>query len=273
MGSTKTSGSTQATQQQSTQYTPTAEETELNKLQLEQARASQQGQIDVQKSGLYLANALLKGQALPGYLSGLPGGLDEQAISGISDRAIKDIQPYMQSAGLLDSGVNAAISARTSADIRNQAAQFNINNLMQLLNLGVGGQAQVQAPITTGANALGSRLSALAGSTTTGTTSGTQVGRTRYDFFTSPFTLGAQQAAGQAAAGACWVASELFGGWDMPKTVAARFYVNFIAPKWFKKLYIKFGKQFASWIKNKPMIKAMIKPIFEVFAKIGGYNG
>ena len=173
MGSTKTVTQSSGQQSGSTQYTPTAEETELNKLGLEQARASQSGQIDLQKQGLYLGNQLLQGKELPGYLQGLPGGIDEKTISGISDRAIKDIQPYMQSAGLLDSGVNAAISARTSADIRNQSAQFNINNLMQLLNQGLGGQAQVQQPISMGSSALGGRLGALAGTTSTGNYSGT----------------------------------------------------------------------------------------------------
>lgn len=201
MGSSKGSSNSGGSQQSTTTYTPTPEETELNKLQLEQARASQSGQIDVQKSGLDLANALLKGMPLPGYLNSLPGGIDDATVSSIADRSIKDIQPYFQSAGLLDSGVNAAISARTSADVRNQAAQFNVNNLMQLLNLGVGGQAQVQQPITTGAAALGSRLGALAGSSTNGSYNGfsntratqplsqtfAQLGQ-GFNSFVSPFT-------------------------------------------------------------------------------------
>jgi len=171
MGSTKI-GTTDSSSKQSssTQYTPTPEQTELDKLQLEQARASQAGQIDIQKQGLFLGSQLLQGKDLPGYLQGLPGGIDEDTVNSIAQSAMRDIQPGMQKAGLLDSGINASISARTSADIRTQAKQFNIQNLMQLLNQGLGGQAQVQAPIQTGAASLGGRLGALAGTSSTGQT-------------------------------------------------------------------------------------------------------
>jgi hypothetical protein len=67
----------------------------------------------------------------------------------------------------------------------------------------------------------------------------------------------------------CWVAAELFGGWYEPKTVMARFYVNFISPSWFKKIYLKYGERFAEFIKNKPILKKMIKPLFERFAEMG----
>lgn len=71
----------------------------------------------------------------------------------------------------------------------------------------------------------------------------------------------------------CWVASEIYGGWFKPKTVAARYYVANEAPSWFRNAYIKHGKQFAEFIKDKPVIKAIIKPLFDFFAKKGGYNG
>lgn len=169
MGSQKTGTSDSAgNQTSSTSYTPTAEQTELDKLQLEQARATQAGQIQMQQSGLALGNQLLNGQALPGYLGRLPGGISEDVTQGIVNSALRDIQPQMQRSGLLDSGVNASVSARTSGDIRTQAEQFNLQNLMQLLNLGVGGQAQIQAPIQSNASMLGARLAGLAGSTTSG---------------------------------------------------------------------------------------------------------
>lgn len=72
--------------------------------------------------------------------------------------------------GLLDSGVNAAVSGRTSGDIRRQAAEYNIGNLQNLLNLALSGQAQVQQPIVGMSGILNQRLAGL-GSTTSNYTS------------------------------------------------------------------------------------------------------
>lgn len=78
--------------------------------------------------------------------------------------------------------------------------------------------------------------------------------------------LGSLLSAGGAAFG-CWVASEIFGGWFHPMTVKARYYVNNQAPSWFKEFYLKYGERIAKFISDKPMLKAMIKPLFVYFAK------
>lgn len=75
------------------------------------------------------------------------------------------------------------------------------------------------------------------------------------------------------AAAICWVASELYGGWFKPQTVAARYYVVNEAPSWFRNAYIKYGERIAAFIKDKPVIKSIIKPLFDFFAKKGGYRG
>ncbi len=78
---------------------------------------------------------------------------------------------------------------------------------------------------------------------------------------------------GQAALMAammCWVASEVFGGWYHPKTVMARYWVNFKAPKWFKAFYLKYGERIALFIKDKPILKGALRPLFECFAYLGG---
>lgn len=64
----------------------------------------------------------------------------------------------------------------------------------------------------------------------------------------------------------CWVASEIFGGWFEPKTVAARFYVNNLGPKFFLSFYLKHGEAFARRLKGRKLIKLLIRPIFEYFA-------
>jgi len=197
MGGERTKTQTSGTQQQSAQYTPTAEETELNKLDLANRRELNPQLLDVQKQGLEVSSQLLRGQALPGYLQGLPGGISPQVTQSLVDRSIRDIQPNMQLSGLLDSGVNASISARSSADIRNQSEQFNLQNLMQLLNVGVGGQAQVQAPIEGFGAQLSNRLSGLRNISQSG--SGSSISNTNV-FTKTNMMNDMMKAGGQAAA-------------------------------------------------------------------------
>jgi len=64
----------------------------------------------------------------------------------------------------------------------------------------------------------------------------------------------------------CWVASEIFGGWSMPKTMRARYYIINQSPSWFRNLYAKYGERFAKFISNKPIFKFILKPLFEYFA-------
>jgi len=85
-------------------------------------------------------------------------------------------------------------------------------------------------------------------------------------------------AAGGAASGGfseggafgCWVAKEIFGSWEHPKTIAARHFIQNSAPKWFKNFYMKYGERIAKFISNKPIIKLILRPLFETFALIGG---
>ena len=75
-------------------------------------------------------------------------------------------------------------------------------------------------------------------------------------------------AAGAATSFFCWVAKEVFGSWEHPKTHLARYFIGNIGPKWFKDFYIKHGEGIAEYIKDKPILKNIIKPLFEVFAYI-----
>lgn len=160
-GSSSTSGSS------TTRVTPTKEERELNKLRLEREKFLDPQLRETQSSGLTLSNLLLTGQNLPGFLSPLGDGFSPEVTADIARESIKDIQPFFQKSGLLDSGVNAEISGRIAGDVRRNTEAFNLNLLTQLLNLGLGGQAQVQQPIL-GFGALLSQ--ALAGLRTTTTT-------------------------------------------------------------------------------------------------------
>lgn len=225
MGSTKIEGSGTTTP------TPTAEETELNKLQLEQQKAIQPYAIPLQQQAYSLGQLLLQGQELPGYLKGLPQGATPQEIplsagvfgedltNQIVQQSLKDIFPQFQAMGLpVESGVAQSIAGRTAGDIRRQVGESNIerqlgireanlntqmttqyqnlNNLLNLLNLAVGGQAQIQQPVISTGQGLGQRLAGLR------TTTGNQSQNTQYSFFTNPFVTSLGQGVGKAFGGA-----------------------------------------------------------------------
>jgi hypothetical protein len=93
-------------------------------------------------------------------------------------------------------------------------------------------------------------------------------------------TYGAQTAAKSAIAGAtigavgdiaskfvptpgkvapvCWVAREVYGEFN-PMWLVFREWLYTKAPKWFLKLYEKYGERFADWISDKPRIKNLIR--------------
>ena len=58
--------------------------------------------------------------------------------------------------------------------------------------------------------------------------------------------------------GACWVAREIYGKTD-PRWVVFRTWIDKDAPSWLRKLYIRYGKSFAVYIKDKPKLKKVIK--------------
>lgn len=200
MGETKIEQQSTST----TTPTPTPQESELNKLLLEQMKAIQPQAIDIQKSAYTLGNLLLKGQGLPGYLSGLPSGatpeqiplsagkFSEEMTGEIVQKSLQDLYPQLQAMGVpLEGGVATSVAGRTAGDIRRgvaesnierelaireanlnvgQTSQYqNINTLLNLLNLAVGGQAQIQQPVIATGQSLGQRLAGLRSTTTTGT--------------------------------------------------------------------------------------------------------
>ncbi len=64
--------------------------------------------------------------------------------------------------------------------------------------------------------------------------------------------------AGATVATACWVAREVYGEFN-PMWLAFREWLYTKAPKWFVKLYEKYGERFADWISDKPRIKNLIR--------------
>ncbi len=165
-------GKEKQTQQSSTQVTASPEERALLASQGRIQQAGESDQIALNKNASSLALNLLQGQNLPGYLNTLPGGISPDVTQSIVNQSLADIAPRFQQSGILDSGVAAQISGRTAADIRNQSAQFNLQNLMQLLNLATGSSAQAQAPMLTNTGQLGSSLAGLRSTSSSGSTIG-----------------------------------------------------------------------------------------------------
>jgi len=183
MGRSRTETRTEST----TTPTQTAEEKRLNQLAIERTEATQPGQIQAQTQGLNLINELLTGGQLPGFLQRLPEGISPELTSEISQEAVKDLLPSFQSSGILDSGVAAEISGQVAGDIRRGAAESNLNNLFNLLNLAVGGQAQIQQPLLAQSAQLGNQLAGLRTINQTGTSVQTSP---------NPFLQSFQQSAG-----------------------------------------------------------------------------
>ena len=186
---------TRSEQQSSTTVQPTADEQEINRLNLEARRAAQPGMIKAQTQGLNLINELLVGGTLPGFLETLPGGISPAITKDIAQNAIQDILPSFQQGGLLDSGVAASSAARVSGDVPRASEQFNIGNLLNLLNLGVGGQAQIQAPILSRSAQLSQALAGLRGTSTSA--SGNQTTSIPFSKTFANYTGGFQQGLGQ----------------------------------------------------------------------------
>lgn len=165
MGNTTTSTNT------TSQATPTAEETALNKLQLGQAQANDPTQRQLNQNAGSLINQLLTGDnKLPGFLGNLGEGISQDQMNSTIDYSLRDMNAQLAKSGagtFMESGASQAVGARTAADLRNANQQYNQQNKFNLLNLATGNAAQIQQPMLNTANMLGQRLAGLR--TNTGT--------------------------------------------------------------------------------------------------------
>jgi len=154
---------------QTVQATP--EEQELNKILLNRTRSLDPQQTKLQSQALDVGYNLLAGKDLPGYLSGLPYGISDEVTQGIVDKSIEGLRPSFQSNGIYDSGIRAELETGTASDIRLASEEYNQNLLLNLLNLAVGGQAQIQSPIQSQTSQLASSLAGLRSTSGTSSTS------------------------------------------------------------------------------------------------------
>jgi hypothetical protein len=257
MGTTKVTNTSQNT---SSKATATAEEIEMQKAQLAQFKGYEPGQTEMYKSAFALGNQLLTsfGDKEGDMWKALIGGVTDKQSRSMINSQDQTLRGSFQQQGIYDSGTAASSRMRAGADLANQNAQFNVGALQNALNLAMSGQAQIQAPAQGATNSLSQSLQGLRSIT------GKSTGMTTMPYFGQNLGI-----FGTWGSSNCWVAAELFGGWNEPKTEQARFFINFLAPKWFLKFYSKYGESIAKFIHNKPLLKMALKPLFEVFAYLG----
>jgi len=70
-----------------------------------------------------------------------------------------------------------------------------------------------------------------------------------------------------AGAGGCWVAEAILGV-DTPETLAARHYVNNIAPAEFRDWYLANGERLAELVKSTPELADILRPLFIAFGDV-----
>lgn len=155
-------GSQTTTQQQ--QYQPTSTETALMGNELSLSNAGLPGQIQNQGLAQGLQSSLMQGGALPGYLNTLPGGVSQQQSQNEAQLGLQGLSTQFQQMGGLDSGSYAQAGANAYANTLNSNAQFNIQNLAQLMNLASGNAYQNVGMQTANNQMLGQQSGALAGS-------------------------------------------------------------------------------------------------------------
>lgn len=56
----------------------------------------------------------------------------------------------------------------------------------------------------------------------------------------------------------CWVAREVYGD-ENPRWLMFREWLMVKSPRWFLKLYVRYGERFAAFISNKPKVKSFIR--------------
>lgn len=232
-----------------TTATATPEEREMQAAQLAQFKQYEPLQTQMFQNAFTQGNNLLTSFS-PGtdQYNALIGGITDQQSRNMINAQDRTLQGSFNQAGIYDSGTSASGRLRASSDLANQNAQFNVGTLQNALNLALTGQAQVQGTALGQSSQLGQSLAGL---------------RANQDVTKNKYNTVSLGILGNWG---CWVAAEIFGGWYEIKTCLARHYINNLAPVWFKKFYLKYGIRIAEFIHNKPILKILLRPLFEYFA-------
>jgi hypothetical protein len=66
----------------------------------------------------------------------------------------------------------------------------------------------------------------------------------------------------------CWVADVLFGEWHH-MTFSARRWVSLHPRNPWVKLYLRFGAQWAEWLRHRPRAQRLVRPVWVLMAYMG----
>lgn len=169
-------GSTTVVNQSSstTPNPPSAEETALQKLELERRSAIQPQLLQSDQNLFHLLEPLSRGQAPGGMFAGVGQGISSDTMNRIIQDSLTATTPSFEKSGLLDSGVRASLQSRMVGDIMTQSELYKQREVYNLLSFIVGAPGIAQEPIINEAGTLSNSLSALRGTTTTSSGSSTQ---------------------------------------------------------------------------------------------------
>jgi hypothetical protein len=162
-------GAEKTTTTMNSQATPTAEETALNRQNLQMMQF-----MDPYQKKNYAALSDNIFSILSGTTPAAKGigGVDAAQTQEMVNASLRDVAPGMQASGLMDSGSALQAGVRASADVRNANAQFNVSAAQNLFNIAVGGQSNLQTQGTQLSSVLGNQLAGLRTQNSTSTTKG-----------------------------------------------------------------------------------------------------
>ena len=255
---------------------------EANYYQVATSQATQQfaQQQAIQNTLQAAANPIIaKGPSQQGYSAGQMAELNASVIQGTGQQyanAAKSVREAQAAQGggtqFLPSGVNSQINADLAASAANQASSGLTSNIqnsyaagaLQYVNaenslMGVGGLTNASAFSNSATNAAGAaNTEANAVQTADQEATNNIMG----------LATGAMGATGALLMGKCWVAAELYGGWEDPRTIALRRYIfgeysKSFRGKIFASLYLKFGERVAKHIKTHPISRWFAQKIFD----------
>jgi hypothetical protein len=134
----------------------------MNRLRLEQYKGLQPQETQYYSNAYNLANQMMTGGQLPGYLGTVAGGLSPETIGNQAALYAQQNMPGFQSLGLGDSGVAYNQVARGIAnEVLLPTSEYNSNLLLNMLNLATGQSAQGTNQFTSGSQQLAGQLAGL----------------------------------------------------------------------------------------------------------------
>lgn len=249
---------------------------------LNQARRNNfQGESAVQDQ--LLQNVLQQLQSPTGYTPEQQAALDSRR--GLAqDELVKSQRNRANLGGGLFGGRAAAAESRDVANLQNQFTTEDIGQqerarlnaiqaalpALQILFPEVGiSTPQFQSAAPSGDTAYSGALTARGQDIGVAQNNASMAAANRQALYGA---LGQGLGAAGSIAMFCWVASVIFGGWYHPKTVEARYFIGHLAPVWFRRWYVNNGQHIAEYLIDKPLLRMLIRPVFEGFALIGRYH-